>query len=90
MTDYWMSRLFFDLTKQPGLAAEYRSDMTAVLDRYPIKPEMRAALACDDVAAIAPRVNPYLLRFYFQVRGMPEGEFISRLHAMSNKETARG
>ena len=31
---------------------------------------------------IAPLVNAYLLRFYFQIRGMPEGEFIARLHAL--------
>ena len=47
---------------------------------------MRKALLADDVGTIAPLVNPYLLRFYFQVRGMPEGEFISRLHALKAKE----
>jgi hypothetical protein len=26
------------------------------------------------------------LRFYFQIRGMPEGEFIARLHALKAKE----
>jgi hypothetical protein len=82
MTDYWVSKLFFDLQHDPKLAAQYRADMPAVLERYAIKPEIRAALLADDVGRIAPLVNAYLLRFYFQIRGMPEGEFIARLHAL--------
>ena len=38
----------------------------------------------DDVATLAPLVNAYLLRFYFQIRGMPEPEFIARLHALKS------
>jgi hypothetical protein len=86
MTDYWLSKLFFDLQQDPKLAAEYRADMASVIDRYEIKPQLRKALLADDVGTIAPLVNPYLLRFYFQVRGMPEGEFIARLHALKAKE----
>jgi hypothetical protein len=82
MTDYWVSKLFFDLQQDGKLAAEYRRDMSAVIDRYEIKPELRQALLADDVGVIAPLVNAYLLRFYFQIRGMPEGEFIARLHAL--------
>ena len=91
MTDYWLSKLFFDLNQSPALAAEYRENSDKVLDRYPVKPEVRAALIADDVAAISPLVNAYLLRFYFQIRGMPEADFIGRLHAMQqNKEAAHG
>jgi len=82
MTDYWLSKLFFDLQQSPKLAAEYRADMASVIDRYEIGPEVRRALLADDVAVLAPRVNAYLLRFYFQIRGMPEAEFIARLHAL--------
>ena len=57
MTDYWVSKLFFDLQHDPKLAAEYRADMAAVIDRYEIKPDMRKALLADDVATIAPLVN---------------------------------
>lgn len=90
MTDYWLSKLFFDLTKNPSLTAEYRANMDAVLTRYPLSAEVRQAIAADDVAFISPRVNAYLLRFYFQIRGMPEAEFISRLHAMQSKEAMNG
>ena len=91
MTDYWVSKLFFDLQQDGKLAAEFRSDMAAVIARYEIKPEIRKALLEDDVAAIAPLVNAYLLRFYFQIRGMPEAEFIARLHAIhERKESVHG
>ena len=95
MTDYWVSKLFFDLQQDPKLASEYRADMPAVIGRYEIKPEFRKALLDDDVGTLAPLVNAYLLRFYFQIRGMPEGEFIARLHALqakkeATKETAHG
>ena len=83
MTDYWVSKLFFDLHHDPVLAGEYRANMSAVIDRYQIKPDVRKALLDDDVSSLAPLVNAYLLRFYFQVRGMPEPEFIAKLRGMS-------
>jgi hypothetical protein len=83
MTDYWVSKLFFDLHHDPELAGEYRANMSAVIDRYQIKPDIRKALLDDDVCRLAPLVNAYLLRFYFQVRGMPEPEFIAKLRAMN-------
>ena len=89
MTDYWVSKLFFDLHHDPKLAAEYRADMAGVIGRYEIKPDIRKALLEDDVGKIAPLVNAYLLRFYFQIRGMPEAEFIARLHALNAKNQAR-
>ena len=91
MTDYWLSKLFFDLQHDEKLAAEFRSDMAAVIGRYEIKPDICKALLEDDVGTIAPRVNAYLLRFYFQIRGMPESEFMARLHALQQrKEAAHG
>ena len=80
MRDYWLSKLFFDL-QSPPLAEEYRAGRAQVLDRYPLKPEVRAAVESDDVAYLAARVNPYLLRFYFLMAGMPEDEFLRRIRA---------
>jgi len=85
MTDYRLSKLFYDLHNDPKIAAEYRADMPGFLDRYDISPPMRAAVMSDDVGAIAPHVNAYLLRFYFQVRGMPQPEFMARLNALGDK-----
>jgi hypothetical protein len=87
MRDYWLSKLFFDLQSSPPLGAEYRADRKKVLDRYPLKPEVRAAVERDDVAFLAPLVNAYLLRFYFVVAGMPEAEFVSKVRT-TGAETA--
>ncbi len=78
LRDYTLSKLFFDL-QEPAKAAEYRAGRAAVLDRYALKPEVRAAVEADDVAYLARLVNPYLLRFYFFVAGMPEDEFLRRI-----------
>lgn len=80
MRDYQLSRLFFDL-QDPAKAAEFRAGRAPVLDRYALKPAVRAAVEADDVAALAPLVNPYLLRFYFFVAGMPDAEFLRRIRA---------
>ena len=80
MRDYWLSKLFFDL-QDPAKAAEYRAGRAQVLARYELDPQVRAAVEADDVAYLAPRVNPYLLRFYFLVAGMSEEEFLHRIRA---------
>jgi len=89
MRDYWLSKLFFDLQSTPELGAEYRTDRKKILARYPLKPEVRAAVENDDVAFLSARVNPYLLRFYFVVVGMPEAEFLSRVRSAGADAAAR-
>jgi len=84
MRDYYLSKLFFDL-QTPAVAAEYRAGREAVLARYPLKPEVLAAIENNDVAALAPLVNAYLLRFYFLVIDMPEEEFVKRIRASGQK-----
>jgi hypothetical protein len=78
MTDYWLSKLCFDL-QRPEAAAAYRRDREAVLRFYPLKPEIRAALDAEDVAALVPHVNAYLLRFYFVAVGMSDSVFMDKL-----------
>jgi Aromatic-ring-opening dioxygenase LigAB, LigA subunit len=89
MRDYWLSKLFFDL-QTPEVAAEYRADRAKLLDRYPLKPEVRAAVEADDVAALAPLVNAYLLRFYFLMAGMAEDEFLRRIRSTAPKAARHG
>jgi hypothetical protein len=81
--DYWLSKLFFDL-QNPAAAEEYRAARGKVLDRYPLKPDVRAAVERDDVAYVARLVNPYLLRFYFHMSGMPEDDFVRKIRASAN------
>jgi hypothetical protein len=78
MTDYWLSKLFFDL-QSPTLAAEFRADRDSILARYPLAPEVRAAVAEGNVPFLAQRTNAYLLRYYFFATGMKDPEFIQRL-----------
>ncbi|HEY6240538.1 MAG TPA: hypothetical protein VIW78_06840 [Burkholderiales bacterium] len=82
-----MSKLFFDLQSSALLGEEYRGSRKAILDRYPLKPEVRTAVERDDVAFLASRVNPYLLRFYFVVTGMPEADFLKKVRT-AGAETA--
>jgi hypothetical protein len=79
MRDYWLSKLFFDL-QQPALAAEFRADREAFLGKYRLSPEVKAALARNDVPFLAQRTNAYLLRYYFFAVGMKDDEFIRRLN----------
>jgi len=81
VTDYWLSKLCYDL-QDPVLAATYRADRAGVLARYPLEPEVRAALLADDVVRLAPRVNAYLLRFYFGAAGMSDAEFVRQLRML--------
>jgi hypothetical protein len=85
MRDYWLSKLFFDM-QTPANAAEYAADREAVLRRYPIKPEVLKSLREDDVAALAPKVNPYLLRFYFFATGKSEAWFLEHIRALAGKK----
>jgi hypothetical protein len=50
---------------------------------------VRAAVERGDVAYLAPLVNPYLLRFYFLVIGMPEAEFLSKVRTAGADAAAR-
>jgi hypothetical protein len=88
MTDYWLNKLFFDL-QQPDLAAQYRKDREAVLSRYPLSAKLRRAVLADDLPALAPHVNAYLLRFYFAICGMKDAEFIERLNQLPAKGVSK-
>ena len=83
MRDYWLNKLFFDI-QQPAVAAEYKKDRNAVLARYPMSAEMRRAVIEDDMAALVPHVNAYLLRFYYAILGVKDAEFIKRLDELTD------
>ena len=86
MRDYWLNKLFYDLTTSP-LGATYKAERGPVLDRYPLKPEVRRALLEDDLAFIARGglANPYLLRFYFQLLGYDDDAVMAKLHAAAEQ-----
>ncbi|HXP31389.1 MAG TPA: hypothetical protein VN832_09890 [Stellaceae bacterium] len=72
--------MFFDL-QTPAAAEVYRADRAKVLARYPLTPEVRAAVLADDVAYLSRLVNPYLLRYYFSAAGMSDAVFLQRIRA---------
>jgi hypothetical protein len=78
MTDYWLSKMFFDL-QSPAAAAEYRADRDKVLERYRLTPDVRQAVLENNVGFLAKRTNPYLLRYFFFAVGMKDEEFVRRL-----------
>ena len=78
MTDYWLSKMFFDL-QSPAAAAEFRADRDKVLSRYPLTEEIRDRVRANDVSFLAKRTNPYLLRYFFFAVGMKDDEFIRKL-----------
>lgn len=80
MTDYRLSKLFFDL-QDGAAAAAYRADRAGVIERYGLSAAVRAALLADDLTVLAPLVNPYLLRYYCTASGMSDAEFLERIHA---------
>jgi hypothetical protein len=88
-TDYALSKLFFDL-QNAARAAEYRAGRAAVLDRYDLAPEVRAALLADDLTVLAPRVNPYLLRYYCTAAGMSEAQFLTKIRACASGAELHG
>ena len=73
-----MSKMFFDL-QDPGLAAQFRANREAFLEKYPLSPGVRKAILDNDVPYLSARVNPYLLRYYFFTLGMKDEEFMRRL-----------
>ena len=80
MRDYCLNKLFYDVTRSP-LGAAYQADRSAVLDRYPLKPEVRKALLEDDLVFVSRAgVNPYLLRYYFQLLGYSDDAVMEKLH----------
>ena len=80
MTDFWLSKLFFDM-QDPAVRDAFRADPDAMMDRYRLPAETKAAVKDSDLNYLAPRVNPYLLRYYCGYIAMPEDEFLRKIRA---------
>jgi hypothetical protein len=83
--DYWLSKLFYDLHTSAGIAAEFREHRDDVLARYPLTDPVRSALRDNNVAFLASRTNPFLLRYYFFVVGMTDRDFIDGLQPLKSQ-----
>jgi len=90
MTNYWLNKVMFDL-QAPGGKDRWVTDRTAVLDGYPLAPNIRQALLDDDLTVIQPLANPYLLRFHLLISGYGDRESIAVLSALgAGKEAVDG
>ena len=87
-TDYWLSKLMYDL-QDPAIRADYRADRAAVLARYKLDDVVLRALDTHDITVLAPRVNAYLLRFYYQYSGVKDADFMDGLRTLP-KDYANG
>ncbi len=88
LLDYDLCKLFFDLQTDRSLAEQYRRDRLPVLARYELSHEVLRAVLSDDVLALARFTNPFLLRYYFFMIGMPEDTFIARLQPLRDERVA--
>lgn len=91
MTDYWLNKLIFDL-QGPNGKDRWRNDREALVDEYPVSPEIRAALMADDYDTLQPLVNPYLMRFFLLMCGLDDEGSIKVLNEIGErqKEAANG
>ena len=76
---YRLSKLFYTLHVDQQLAARYRKDRESVLAEFDLADDLKDALRRDDIAALAPHTNGFLLRYYFIAAGVPESEFLAGL-----------
>lgn len=88
MIDYWLCRMFYDLHRDPALATRFAADRTVVMKRYGVAGDVADAIRRDDVAFLAGRTNPFLLRYYFIIAGLSDAAFIEGLQP--ERATAHG
>ncbi|MEX2455092.1 MAG: hypothetical protein WD470_10330 [Rhodospirillaceae bacterium] len=85
MTDYWVNKLVFDLQGPDG-KDRWTNHREEVIAQYPISPELREAMLTNDIGALLPHMNPYLMRFYLLVSGYGDKESIEVLNGFQTEE----
>lgn len=77
---YWLDKVLFELHHKPDDLAQYKRAPHAYLERYPLTPQMKAAIVGNDVAKFyLSGVNPYLLRAHCIGVGIPEAVSLAAL-----------
>jgi hypothetical protein len=82
MRDYWLNRFFFEMQK-PDVRQRFADSPQQLMSEYRLSAQAQEAVASQDMAYLAARTNPYLLRYYFGYIGMRDPEFIARLRALT-------
>jgi hypothetical protein len=82
MSLYQMQKFLFDINRDRDLQSALRADRAAVLDRYDLGAEERAALEAGDVGLIyVLGANGQLLMHYAAFLGMPWADYIAAMRA---------
>jgi Aromatic-ring-opening dioxygenase LigAB, LigA subunit len=80
MSLYQMQKFLFDINRDPDLQGEFRADTKALLDRYQLTVEERAALETGNIGLIyVLGANGQLLMHYAALLGMPWADYIAAM-----------
>tara|TARA_B100000686_G_scaffold261138_1_gene274017 strand:+ start:2559 stop:2837 length:279 start_codon:yes stop_codon:yes gene_type:complete len=85
MTDYWLNKLIFDLQKPDG-KEQWAHNRKEIISKYQLSSEITNALLKDDIGALLPHVNPYLMRFFLLMLGYDDAKSIKVLSGFQTKK----
>ena len=85
MTDYWANKLVFDLQGPDG-KDQWTNHRAEVISRYALTPEIEQAFINDDIGALIPVINPYLMRFFLLMLGYDDAKSIAVLKSFQTEE----
>jgi hypothetical protein len=82
MSLYQMQKFLFDLNRDLAVQAQFRAQRDAVIDRYDLTEEERAAIASGDIGLLyVLGANGQLLMHYAAFLGMPWADYIAAMRA---------
>jgi hypothetical protein len=81
-----MQKFLFDINRDRGVQAQFREHAQAVLERYDLTPEERAALASGDIGLVyVLGANGQLLMHYAAFLGMPWADYLAAMRGGVSK-----
>jgi hypothetical protein len=82
MSLYQLQKFLFDINRDRELQGQCRADLPAVLGRYDLDAEERAALTAEDIGLIyVLGANGQLLMHYAAFLGMPWADYIAAMRS---------
>ncbi len=80
MSLYQLQKFLFDINRDPAVQAEYRSSAEALVQRYDLTPQERAAIVAGDIGLIyVLGANGQLLMHFAAFLGMPWPAYIQSM-----------
>ena len=82
MSLYQLQKFLYDINRDPRVQQDHHADLQALLDRYELTAEERAALAAGDIGLIyVLGANGQLLMHYAAFLGMSWADYIQAMRA---------